>query len=770
MTLTLKRKVIGGFVCVLLFLIVMAALALHQTVQSEKRLEHIVQDVGVQLTKAEHIKEALLALRGLLTEAIVITDVERMGAVEQEIDAERREMAAIIEKYHAVATPQDRAKMAAMEEPTAAFLARVDEALALTLRNTDEEAKRRLLGPGREALAAVEAKLAAIADRANDFSFDRTAEIRLNVARLEGFIYAAAHSGKEILLVSEAEEKQRLAESFKTALGQATDLIGRLDLSVGRDLAEEIGALRAALDSFVAINDEALDFSAQNGNQAALELALGPAALAVSDALRRVDAIIDAKIEAMATEYEVASAMQMTAMVQIGGLAAAGIAISLVIGALVIRSIGRGLDEARSVAVAVAQGRMELNLGERRADEVGALLDAMESMTLGLQELSAVAEALSRGDLTVSVAPRSDEDDLGHALSRMVARLREVIDQAADSAEGVTRAAAALNHTADLLSDGASQQAAAAEEASASMEQMTATVRQTADNALQTEKIASQSAHDAAESGEAVGAAVAAMRQIAEKTGIVQEIARQTDLLALNAAIEAARAGPHGKGFAVVASEVRKLSERSRQAAAEISDLSRVTLETSEKAGTMLEALVPSMRRTADLVQEISAAAREQNLGAEQINAAIRDLDGVIQRNATAASEAASSSDRLASQAARLESVIGFFSRTEGATTAADATALVPADEPNAGADSLSATASTGEPLPEHDPQPVLTAPTPPVRRKDAAAPSGGRPTPPAARQLARPEQEVIEGGEDLGGVALDLGDHDTSDAAFERF
>ncbi|MEO0763018.1 MAG: methyl-accepting chemotaxis protein, partial [Pseudomonadota bacterium] len=415
--------------------------------------------------------------------------------------------------------------------------------------------------------------IAAIADRANDFSFDRTAEIRLNVARLEGFIYAAAHSGKEILLVSEAEEKQRLAESFKTALGQATDLIGRLDLSVGRDLAKEIGALRAALDSFVAINDEALDFSAQNGNQAALELALGPAALAVSDALRRVDAIIDAKIEAMATEYEVASAMQMTAMVQIGGLAAAGIAISLVIGALVIRSIGRGLDEARSVAVAVAQGRMELNLGERRADEVGALLDAMERMTLGLQELTAVAEALSRGDLTVSVAPRSDEDDLGHALSRMVARLREVIDQAADSAEGVTRAAAALNHTADLLSDGASQQAAAAEEASASMEQMTATVRQTADNALQTEKIASQSAHDAAESGEAVGAAVAAMRQIAEKTGIVQEIARQTDLLALNAAIEAARAGPHGKGFAVVASEVRKLSERSRQAAAEISDL-----------------------------------------------------------------------------------------------------------------------------------------------------------------------------------------------------
>ncbi|MDK4717707.1 methyl-accepting chemotaxis protein, partial [Rhizobium sp. CNPSo 4039] len=211
------------------------------------------------------------------------------------------------------------------------------------------------------------------------------------------------------------------------------------------------------------------------------------------------------------------------------------------------------------------------------------------------------------------------------------------------------------------LSQGATEQASSAEEASASMEEMAANIKQNADNAAQTEKIARQSAKDAEISGQAVDRAVNAMRTIAEKISIVQEIARQTDLLALNAAVEAARAGEHGRGFAVVASEVRKLAERSQAAAAEISSLSGETVTVATEAGDMLSRLVPDIRKTAELVAEISAACREQDIGASQINEAIQQLDKVTQQNAGASEEMSATSEELAAQAEELQASIAFF-------------------------------------------------------------------------------------------------------------
>jgi methyl-accepting chemotaxis protein len=199
------------------------------------------------------------------------------------------------------------------------------------------------------------------------------------------------------------------------------------------------------------------------------------------------------------------------------------------------------------------------------------------------------------------------------------------------------------------------------------MEQMAANIKQNADNAAQTEQIARQSAKDAETSGLAVGRAVEAMQTIAEKITIVQEIARQTDLLALNAAVEAARAGEHGKGFAVVASEVRKLAERSQTAAAEISAVSGETVKAAQSAGEMLTRLVPDIRRTAELVTEISAACREQDIGASQINQAIQQLDKVTQLNSSASEQMSSTSEELAAQAEELQASIAFF-RTDDAT------------------------------------------------------------------------------------------------------
>jgi methyl-accepting chemotaxis protein len=218
-----------------------------------------------------------------------------------------------------------------------------------------------------------------------------------------------------------------------------------------------------------------------------------------------------------------------------------------------------------------------------------------------------------------------------------------------------------LSSTAEQLSQGATEQASAAEQASSAMEEMAANVKQTAENAGQTERIAKQSADAADESSTAMTQTVQAMRTIASKTSIIQEIARQTDLLALNAAVEAARAGEHGKGFAVVASEVRKLAERSQRAATEISAVSSETVEIANRAGDMLGRLVPDIKKTAELVGEISAACREQDVGASQINTAIQQLDQVIQQNAAASEQMSASSDELSAQASQVLDSLDVF-------------------------------------------------------------------------------------------------------------
>jgi len=279
-----------------------------------------------------------------------------------------------------------------------------------------------------------------------------------------------------------------------------------------------------------------------------------------------------------------------------------------------------------------------------------------------LNSITANAKQVAQGNLMVELKKRSDQDDLMDSLANMVDKLKEIVREVQAAADGVATGGQQLSATAQTLSQGATEQAASAEEISSSMEEMSSSIKQNADNASQTEKISNKSATDAREGGKAVNETVAAMKEIATKISIIEEIARQTNLLALNAAIEAARAGEHGKGFAVVASEVRKLAERSQTAAGEISELSGRSVQVAEAAGQMLTAILPDIQRTAELVQEISASSKEQDAGADQINRAIQQLDQVIQQNASAAEEMASTTEELAGQAEQLKSTIAFFS------------------------------------------------------------------------------------------------------------
>jgi methyl-accepting chemotaxis protein len=372
------------------------------------------------------------------------------------------------------------------------------------------------------------------------------------------------------------------------------------------------------------------------------------------------DSMTSAKTQGQSAKVRAVVFMLVVTLIALG--------VGIFLGTVITRGIVRPLARGVSLAKAIAIGDLNAEIDETRQDEVGLLADAMRRMTANLRATVAMAEKIAQGDLSVQVQKLSDKDALGKALETMVQQLSTVVIDVKTAADHVAAGSQQLSANSEEMSQGATEQASSAEEASSSMEQMAANIKQNADNAMQTEKIALKTAADAQAGGAAVAHTVTAMKQIAQKISIIEEIARQTDLLALNVAIEAARAGEHGKGFAVVASEVRKLAERSQLAAGEISRLSATSVEVAEQAGDMLKNILPDIQKTAELVQEISAASNEQNTGADQINRAIQQLDQVIQQNATASEETSSMAEELSGQAEQLQSAIAFFKLDEQAS------------------------------------------------------------------------------------------------------
>jgi methyl-accepting chemotaxis protein len=375
-------------------------------------------------------------------------------------------------------------------------------------------------------------------------------------------------------------------------------------------------------------HDKVLALSRANKNEEARDLLRGRSQEAFSAASEKLDELMLLNLQLGKTESERADATHDLARGWILAAMGASFFLGLLLSLVVARVIAGPLNNAVRVTDRIAEGDLTVDIEVETQDETGRLLAAMQ---------------------------------------RMVGKLSQIMGEVREGASALASASAQVSSSSQSLAQGTSEQASSVEETTSSLEQMTASITQNRDHSRQMEQMATQGAKDAEEGGRAVKETVEAMGSIAEKISIIEEIAYQTNLLALNAAIEAARAGEHGKGFAVVATEVRKLAERSRTAAKEISGLATSSVKVATRSGQVLEELVPSIRKTADLVQEVVAASAEQTSGVTQMNKAMQHVDQVTQRNASASEELASTAEEMSAQAEALSQLVSFFRLENGA-------------------------------------------------------------------------------------------------------
>jgi methyl-accepting chemotaxis protein len=378
------------------------------------------------------------------------------------------------------------------------------------------------------------------------------------------------------------------------------------------------------------------------------------------DDIRRLDSALEEfaakNIERMNSKEKVVLDSAARTRSTMWAIFIAGILIVLLMTITVTRSITRPILEVVSIAEKLAEGESDFEIQQPGRDETGMLLGAMKRMIASNNEMVAAATGIASGDLRVRVTPRSQRDALGSALANMIERLTEIIGEVRSGAASLTVASSQIS---------ASEQASSVEETTSSLQEMSASITQNAENSGQVEQMAVKGTADADESAQAVKQSVEAMTKIAQKISIIEEIAYQTNLLALNAAIEAACAGEHGRGFAVVATEVRKLAERSQFAAKDIGELASSSVDVAQRSGRLLTDLVPTIRKTADLVREVTAASIEQSGGVSQINRAMTLVDQVTQRNASASEELASTAEEMFSQAEALQQTIAYFKTSD---------------------------------------------------------------------------------------------------------
>jgi len=664
MRITVKAKLAAAFGVIILLLMIAAGSAINGLSELNGTMEDLIKGpVQRQYLVAQISKKMLDMLRWQKNMLLANSDQEVEDYIAKE-EAARIEVLRLSDDYLAAGTEETRKRFAPIAVNIEKYRTVQEKIREYGRMRSNARAGEIDRTEGRVALDGVAESLAPLVTRAENAAAPTPEQLRiaLQSRRIISLLHTGHSELRGSMLTNDDKETNELIARARDYNTQARQTLETLRRSVGD---EDRRVLDVTAERFVRWDADfakLTELSLINSDTRAVGLSSGEGRKLFMGVMEQLETLSARATEVMREAQSGAADTYASLRLQLISLVVASLLIA-VAGALYIAlSISRGLGKAVGLANAVALGDLGQTISTTSNDEIKDLIDSLNTMTANLRVTAAVAERIAAGDLAVKTKRLSDLDTLGIALETMLEKLRAVVSDAMNAADNVASGSQELSSAAEQLSQGSTEQASAAEEASASMEQMASNIKQNAENAAQTEKIARQSSKDAQVSGEAVSKTVAAMQTIAEKITIVQEIARQTDLLALNAAVEAARAGEHGKGFAVVASEVRKLAERSQGAAAEISALSSDSVKVAREAGDMLGKLVPDIKKTAELVEEITAACREQDIGAEQINQAIQQLDKVTQQNSAASEEMAATSEELASQAEQLQSTISYFS------------------------------------------------------------------------------------------------------------
>jgi methyl-accepting chemotaxis protein len=639
MKLTMKAQLTAGFSILVILMIFMVTMSLNIMSEMDARIDNMADVSAMKIKLGARINQDVIAVSRAEKNIILAQTIEEMNKYTTFINERRERMEERRQELRTLVNSDGKIILDNFDSTWDEYL-KVNQQIADYSRlNSNNKARELSADEGRRAYEAAELSMNTLADRNDNQVIDTSnltnSQVVEQVSNAGSRSLLAARIIQDMLAIHRAE-KSLILESSQDGMDIYAEAIKKIKVTINNRLTEltsiataegrgDIEAFIKSWNYFTDINDEVRTLSRENGNTNASRLSNGQGRKLIDEATSLIAGIVamnekelDQDKVSSTESYETGRNL-MLAILVLGVLIGLGTAVWIIRG--IMSQLGAEPPVILEIAEKIARGDLESEQTHTKGKVVGVLA----------------------------------------AMITMREKLVSVISEVNSSSTALASASEQISGTAQSLSEGASEQAASVEETSASVEEMGASINQNSENARVTDGIATESSNAAKEGGESVIATVQAMKDIAVKITIIEDIAYQTNMLALNAAIEAARAGEHGKGFAVVAAEVRKLAERSQVAATEISQLTGVSVKVAEKAGGLLEKMVPDISRTAELVQEITAASEEQAAGVSQITSAMNQLDQVTQQNAAGSEELAATADEMRNQSQSLIQMMSFF-------------------------------------------------------------------------------------------------------------